>query len=398
MALLVNQRTLVPVFLPLAPANTLLRRAPAAVAEVLGRLGADEAFTIAELAAMAEVVIAPTNDRSVVGVMNGFALHGGYRVGDRADTLTDLSVDLAGMPLGPLRDRHGFPDRELAAVLGIEAPPRRRRLVAVGGESTPRRAASRVYQLVVTLADSDPPVWRRLLVDAEASLDQLHEVLQAAFGWWNYHLYEFEVGRTHYGIPDPDGDGGEPPVDARRTRLADVAAARSLFTYTYDFGDNWRHVVEVEAVLHRSPVASLPACVDGRRAGPPEDCGGVWGYEELLEILADPAHPEHAARAEWRSRGAARSSTRTPSTPGTSPTTSSSCGPARSTDRRRDRCWVTWPAKRPERGLRATRYPPRRPGGLAVGAKPEVRRTDQHRLLVVRVRVLVYAPRLSRCR
>lgn len=95
--------------------------------------------------------------------------------------------------------------------------------------------------------------------------------------------------------------GTAPTRDARTTRLAQVAGAGSSFTYAYDFGDNWEHKVIIEKVLDASPMPSLPACTDGRRAAPPEDCGGVWGYEELLAILADPAHPEHAARAEWAS-------------------------------------------------------------------------------------------------
>jgi hypothetical protein len=302
-ALLVNQRTFVPVFMPLAPAATLLDRAPDAIAGVLRRLGADETFIEPELDAMRGARIAPTNDRSVVGVMNEFAFHGEVRWHEGIGSLEDLAVDLAGTPLGPLRNRSGFPDRELAAVLGIEYPGRQRlRRVGGGIASAPPAVASQVLQLKVTLKGSKPPIWRRVLVESSATLDQLHEVIQAAFGWWNYHLYEFEFGRTRYGIPDPDGfDFGPPIRDARKARLDEVAGTGSAFTYTYDFGDNWEHKVIVEKVLDASPVASLPACINGRRAGPPEDCGGVWGYEELLAILGDPSHPEHAERAEWAS-------------------------------------------------------------------------------------------------
>ena len=299
-ALLVNQRTFVPVFMPLAPAATLLDRTPPAIAAVLRRLGADDAFVDAELVEMREGRIAPTNDRSVVGVMTGFALHGEMRSHLDAGTLEDLAVDLAGTPLGPLRDRTGFPDSELAAVLGIETRPRpggRRSTVQVSPTSA-------VYQLKVTLKGTNPPIWRRLLVEGSTRLDQLHVVIQAAFGWWNYHLYEFELDGTRYGIPDPDADWdfGPPARDARGTRLDEAADAGTSFDYTYDFGDNWEHEVAVEKVLDTSPVASLPACVDGRRACPPEDCGGVWGYEELLTILADPSHPEHSGRAQWASQ------------------------------------------------------------------------------------------------
>lgn len=301
-ALLVNRRTLVPVFMPLAPAASLLVRAPGAIAAVLRRLGADESFVEAELDAMGEALIAPTNDRSVVGVMNEFAFHGEIRWYEGVGSLEDLAIDLAGMPLGPLRNRSGFPDRELAAVLGFEYPGRQRLRRAGGTASAPTAAPSRVFQLKVTLKGTKPPIWRRVLIESSATLDQLHEVIQAAFGWWNHHLYEFEFGRTRYGIPDPDGfDFGPPTRDARKARLDQVASAASTFTYTYDFGDNWEHKVIVEQLLDASPVASLPACIDGRRAGPPEDCGGVWGYAELLAILGDTSHPEHAERAEWAS-------------------------------------------------------------------------------------------------
>jgi hypothetical protein len=301
-ALLVNQRTFVPVFMPLAPAASLLDRAPDAIVAVLRRLGADEPFIESELDAMREARIAPTNDRSVVGVMNEFAFHGEIRWHEGLGSLEDLAVYLAGMPLGPLRNRNGFPDRELAAVLGIEYPDRQRLRLVGGTASAPPAVASRVLQLKVTLKSSKPPIWRCVLVESSATLDQLHEVIQAAFGWWNYHLYEFEFGRSRYGIPDPDGfDLGPPTRDARTARLDQVAGTDSTFTYTYDFGDNWEHKVTVEKVLDASPVTSLPACIDGRRASPPEDCGGVWGYEELLAILADPSHPEHAERAEWAS-------------------------------------------------------------------------------------------------
>lgn len=287
-ALLVNQRTFVPVFMPLAPASTLLDRAPDAIAAVLRRLGADVEFIEAELGAMRVTRIAPTNDRSVVGVVSGFSFHGEVRWHDGVDDLEDLSVELADMPIGPLHNRSGAADRELAAVLGFDPK-------TTGGRS------ATAFQLKVTLSGTEPPIWRRVLVDGSASLAELHNLIQAAFGWWNCHLFEFELDDVCYGIPDPDFDDDPPERDARRTRLVDVASSGVSFNYTYDFGDGWEHEVIVENLLDMS-AASLPACVDGRRAGPPEDCGGVWGYAELLSILADPSHPEHAERARWASR------------------------------------------------------------------------------------------------
>ncbi len=122
-------------------------------------------------------------------------------------------------------------------------------------------------------------------------------MLQAAFGWWGYHLHEFDIGGVRYGIDD--GEGWEPPEAERRARLDKLAPAGSSFTYTYDFGDDWRHKIVVEKVTAAEPSVTYPACTGGRRACPPEDCGGVWGYERLLAVLADPADEEHASMLEW---------------------------------------------------------------------------------------------------
>lgn len=313
-ALLVNQRTFLPVFVELAPAATLLDRIPDAIDAILRRHGVEEGFLAAEREAMGEVRIAPTNDRSVVGVMTGFALHAEQLQKRGFRDLEALSLRLSATLLGPLMkgDGPGSPDRALTALVGdcvpsAEVIPLRPELV----EQTPPApapAAGDVYQLKVTLQGTKPRVWRRVLVDGAGTLDQVHEVIQAAFGWWNYHLHEFEVGDARYGVPDPDYnpeyDWGPPTLDEGRVRLDSVASHGSKFDYTYDFGDDWRHRIVVEKVLpadEGSPVM-VPACVDGHRACPPEDCGGTWGYEELLAILADPSHPEHAARREWLGR------------------------------------------------------------------------------------------------
>lgn len=303
-ALLVNSRTLLPVFMELAPAATLLERAPAAIESVLHRHGLDEAFLAAERNAMGEVRIAPTNDRRVVGVMNEFAFHGEWLWKEGQHDLEALSLRMSSLIIGKLDE--GSPDRALAAVMGGIEPLAT--VIAFPGERTapvesPRAPATgNVFQLNVTLLDTKPPIWRRVLVDGASTLDHLHEVIQAAFGWWNYHLHEFEVGRTRYGVPDPDEDWGDPPRDERRTRLDSIAGEGSSFRYTYDFGDGWDHKITVEKVLPADSAPTLPACIDGRRACPPEDCGGTWGYRELLEILASPAHPEHDERREWIGR------------------------------------------------------------------------------------------------
>jgi pRiA4b ORF-3-like protein len=155
-----------------------------------------------------------------------------------------------------------------------------------------------IHRIKVTLSGVRPPVWRRLLVPSDVTLLRLHRILQAAMGWDDAHLHRFRVGHASY------GDRillSEVSARAERTaRLAEVAPALGdRLRYDYDFGDDWEHVVVVEAVLAPQPGVRYPSCVAGKRACPPEDCGGAWGYGTLLEALADPRHPAHAERLAW---------------------------------------------------------------------------------------------------
>jgi hypothetical protein len=135
----------------------------------------------------------------------------------------------------------------------------------------------------VTLLGMKPPVWRRLVVDADLTLKQLHRLIQAAIGWEDYHLYEFQVGRDHYG---DSGTGIPGMMLAAKTRLADVLpTARSKMIYVYDFGDDWRLEVRLERVLTAGENEPHTYCLDGARAGPPEDVGGPFGYADWLEML-----------------------------------------------------------------------------------------------------------------
>lgn len=185
----------------------------------------------------------------------------------------------------------------------VDVAAYQRALAAIGtrdGQRSPAAARAQgsdaVYQIKVSLHSIRPPIWRRLRLPADTSLDALHEVLQVAFGWDDDHLHAFEVGKRRFG---PQDRGLERVGDERGAQLREVApVAGTRLRYTYDFGDSWEHDIVVEKVL---PPDGVPhaVCVGGRRAAPPEDCGGVWGYEALREILADPAHPEHAERLAW---------------------------------------------------------------------------------------------------
>jgi pRiA4b ORF-3-like protein len=153
-----------------------------------------------------------------------------------------------------------------------------------------------IYRIKVGLRDAKPPIWRRLEVPADITLARLHRVIQVAFGWTDSHIHVFETPYGEYGAADPElGHRSEKPVTLEQV----APAAKERFRYVYDFGDNWLHDIEVEAVLDRDPSASYPRCTAGRRAAPADDSGGIWGHDELVTILADPSHPEHADRLEW---------------------------------------------------------------------------------------------------
>jgi hypothetical protein len=153
-----------------------------------------------------------------------------------------------------------------------------------------------IAQIKVTLLDSDPPVWRRLLVPMTLRLDRLDRVIQAAMGWTNSHLHMFIHPSGHYGTPGLDF----PMHDERKASLRDLAAREGdTFGYEYDFGDSWTHEVLLEELLPAEPTGRYPACTDGARACPPEDCGGTTGYQELLDALADPHHPDHHDLRRW---------------------------------------------------------------------------------------------------
>jgi hypothetical protein len=165
------------------------------------------------------------------------------------------------------------------------------------------RVPRAIYQVKVTIEEIEPPIWRRLHVSADMTLDQFHDVIQAAFGWCNYHLHEFLVDTLHFGVPDPEfADQIPATIDERNVRLRDVVRA-SKIVYEYDFGDSWQHSIEIESTsVAGEPGVRYPVCTGGERARPPEDCGGTSGYQDLLEILATPDHEEHRTMKTWVGR------------------------------------------------------------------------------------------------
>ena len=158
-----------------------------------------------------------------------------------------------------------------------------------------------VYQFKVVLLETDPPVWRRLVVPSSVTLHRLHLILQEVMGWTNSHLYRFEIGAKEYAEPHPDYELYELPFrNSKRAKLGRLVTKKgSAFLYEYDFGDSWTHELTVEDILEREHGKPYPTCLVGERSCPPEDCGGTYGYAELLEIISDPEDEEYLDTMTW---------------------------------------------------------------------------------------------------
>ena len=159
-------------------------------------------------------------------------------------------------------------------------------------------SADSIYELKITLKDGNPSIWRRLQVPGKFNLLKLHEVIQTAMGWTDSHLHQYIIQGQNFSIPSEDDL--EPVIDECLYQLWKVAPREGMkFIYEYDFGDGWTHLVEVERILPPDSQFKHPACLAGERACPPEDVGGIGGYELFLEAIADPEHEEHESYVEW---------------------------------------------------------------------------------------------------
>ncbi len=160
-----------------------------------------------------------------------------------------------------------------------------------------------IIELTVTLEYSEPAVRRVLHMPNQIRLDQLHLILQAAFGWENEHLYAFDSGHERWREPDPDYDMiALSSTEARLQDLIDHEGKRGII-YTYDMGDNWEHRLEIGAPVSARAGVLYPKLVKAEGACPPEDIGGIYVYCDLLDVLADPTHPEFEAAKEWVEEG-----------------------------------------------------------------------------------------------
>ena len=156
------------------------------------------------------------------------------------------------------------------------------------------------YQLKITLVGIEPPIWRRIQVPNTILLCCLHDAFQAVLGWTDSHLHQFEKDGKYWGVPEYDEFDELELIDESKTQLAKLLKAEGdSMIYVYDFGDNWRHDVVLEKILPMASAANRPICLDGARRCPPEDVGGVSGYQELLDVIFDPAHEQYEHFVGW---------------------------------------------------------------------------------------------------
>lgn len=157
-----------------------------------------------------------------------------------------------------------------------------------------------IYQLKISLKYIRPPIWRRVQIHGDVTLAKLHRIIQIAMGWYDSHLHQFIVGASYYGVPSIDDSPDLDLKDERRTRLKEIISKPKMkIVYEYDFGDGWEHEILLEKVFPPEPGVQYPRCLGGARACPPEDCGGIGGYDNFLAAIRDPAHEEHDEYLDW---------------------------------------------------------------------------------------------------
>ncbi len=154
----------------------------------------------------------------------------------------------------------------------------------------------KIYQIQIALKNFKPRIWRRILVPSDVSLSEFHKIIQTTMGWTNSHLHEFIKDRTYYTVKMEGDDmwDDEISVDYKDIKICDLLKdEKEKIFYEYDFGDGWSHGIVLEKILLFDDRIKYPVCIKGKMNCPPEDCGGVWGYADLLEVLKNPDHEEY---------------------------------------------------------------------------------------------------------
>ena len=164
-----------------------------------------------------------------------------------------------------------------------------------------------IYQLKITLFDTQPKIWRRILIPSSATFWDLHSAIQDVFHWSHSHLHQFyyddKVSKKtlRFGIPTDDDEMYEleilPNWEHKISKYLNLEEPN--LKYVYDLGDNWIHMIELENILPMENGVAYPVCLGGKRNSPPDDCGGVGGYEDLLEVLSNPSDEEHEDTKQW---------------------------------------------------------------------------------------------------
>ena len=154
-----------------------------------------------------------------------------------------------------------------------------------------------IYQIKLTLKYSKPPIWRRIEISSETKLEELHKIIQTTMGWMNGHLHHFMVGNEFYNPPSEWDDFG---INYTGMKIKDFLFIKGeKINYEYDFGDSWIHELKLEKIKEKEQEIKYPRCIKGKRACPPEDCGGIWGYMELESIMKDKKHEQYEEMEEW---------------------------------------------------------------------------------------------------
>ena len=169
-----------------------------------------------------------------------------------------------------------------------------------------KKIFDQVYQFKITLKGVKPPIWRRIQVPETYTFWDLHIAIQDAMGWYNCHLHQFELVnpssgmKKMIGIPDDEFGGFGDILPGEKHKISKwFSPENSKADYIYDFGDNWEHIVKFEKILPREKGVRYPKCIAGKLACPPEDCGGIWGYTDLVEIIIDPDNTDYEEMKEW---------------------------------------------------------------------------------------------------
>lgn len=165
-----------------------------------------------------------------------------------------------------------------------------------------------VLQFKITLVDSNPIIWRQIQISDLCTFWSLHVAIQDAMGWEDYHLHEFEVVnpatgvKERIGIPNDEFAGELATLPGWDLKVMPYLSMNQKIKYTYDFGDDWEHEIEFEGAFSKSPAKKYPTCLDGERACPPEDVGGIGGFYEYVKAIKDKTHPQHRQYLDWRGK------------------------------------------------------------------------------------------------